>query len=397
MNTRLIRKIAIFQIALLLTVTGCKTKPIPQGLEVSKKDPLLVFVGTYTQKEGWVDGKAKGVYIYKMDPLTGALNYVATSPNTISPSFVVIHPNKKWLYAANELGVDGKIVGTISAFKIDTAKKELIFMNSVSSHGNYTCHVGVDLTGKFVTAASYGTGTVAVFPIQPDGSLKEASFVDQHKGNGPNKDRQAGPHAHMLTQGFDKRYAYGIDLGIDKIILYQLDTIQGKLISTGKDAIAQPGAGPRQLTFHPNKKWAYLIDELNGTVVSYTVDYETGILSSFQVISTVEEGKSAEAASADIHITPSGKYLYATNRGSVNNIAMYSIDSESGRLQLIGYQSTKGKIPRSFAIDPSGTFLLVANQNSDNIITFRIDPANGKLLDTGLEAKVPTPVCLKFY
>jgi 6-phosphogluconolactonase len=357
----------------------------------SDKTPILLFVGTYTD-----NGKSQGIYLYQMDKTTGALSFTGISAKTTDPSYLVIHPNHKWLYAVNELGSsNGKFLGEVSAFRIDLDKKQLVFLNTVSSHGSYPCHISVDHSGKFVMTANYGNGTVAVFPIQKDGSLAEASFVDQHQGKGPNAKRQEGPHAHMIMQGFDNRFVYSNDLGIDKILIYNIDTIHGKLTSAG-EVSTLPGAGPRHLIFHQNRKWAYVVNELKGTVEAFDVNKQTGALNRFQSISTLPEGETREPGAAAIHITPNGKFLYATNRAEINNIAMFAIDQESGRLRLLGHQSVKGKTPRNFVIDPSGTFVLVANQNSDNVVTFRIDPVTGLLKDTGIETAIPSPVCLKF-
>ena len=351
--------------------------------------PFRIYIGTYTQKESHVNGKAEGVYIYEMNHSTGALTHVVTSPKTINPSYVAVHPNGKWLYAVNETG-DGKV----SAFSIDPKKKKLEFVNAVSSHGNSPCYISIDNSGKFVMTATYGSGTVALFPIKEDGSLKEATSVNKHEGRGPDS-RQESPHAHMIRTGNDDKLIYAVDLGIDEVITYKLDPSKATLTKTNAYK-TKPGAGPRHIDFHKNKKWAYLVNELNGTIEACTVDAKTGALSRFQEISTLPAGETRKAGCADIHITPSGKFLYATNRGEINNIAMYSIDTANGQLKVLGHQSVKGRTPRSFAIDPTGTFLLVANQDSDNIVTFKIDSSNGKLIDTGIEAKVPTPVCVKF-
>jgi 6-phosphogluconolactonase len=253
----------------------------------------------------------------------------------------------------------------------------------------------VDHSGKFVLVANYGSGNVAMYPLNGDGSLKEAVTVIQHEGKGPDPARQEGPHAHMITTGNRGDMIYAVDLGIDKVITYKLDPRKASLEKTS-EYHSVPGAGPRHIEFHSNKKWAYIVNELNGTIEACSVDSHTGALTRFQVASTIPAGEKGKAGSAAIHLTPSGKYLYASNRGDINNIAMYAVDENSGRLQMIGYQPVKGRTPRSFTIDPSGKFLLVANQDTDNIITFMIDPSTGKLMDTGIETKVPTPVCLKF-
>jgi 6-phosphogluconolactonase len=243
--------------------------------------------------------------------------------------------------------------------------------------------------------ANYGNGTVALLPLRPDGSLMEATSVDQHMLKNALPD-QNGAHAHMIIPSPYDNFVYAVDLGTDKIYLYKIDYTESKFISLGLDTETKPGAGPRHMVFHPFKNLAYVVNEVNGSIEAMRADTVTGLLTRFQVISTLSEGNSREAACADIHISPSGKYLYASNRGNINNIAMYEIGTETGQLTLIGHQPVKGKTPRNFIIDPTGTYLLVANQNSDNIVTFRIDQANGTLIETGFEVTVPAPVCLKF-
>ncbi len=403
MNIRsIVQRIPVIA-GIVLSVISCKNSTVKQGSDMagltdsikSGKEKLL-FVGTYT---GGPDSanSATGIYLYAMNSETGALKFVSVSPNTTNPSFLAIHPNKKWIYAVNETGdTKENPLGGVSAFRYDAENYKFEFINSVSSHGTYPCNICVDQSGKYVMVANYGSGNVTVYPIGEDGRLKEASFDDQHIGSGPT-DRQKGPHAHMVLPSFIDHLIYSVDLGIDKILLSKLDTASGKLIPTDLNTSSIPGAGPRQLTFHPNHKWAYVVNELNGTVEAFNIDTTNGALTRFQAISTVPDSVKGKIASADIHITPSGKYLYASNRADVNSIAMYKIDQNTGKLEIIGYQSTLGRTPRNFVIDPSGTFLLVANKDSGNVVTFRIDPETGRLNETGIITKIPKPVCLKFY
>lgn len=356
---------------------------------IQKPKPILVYIGTYTRTEPHVQGKAEGFYIYEMHPATGALTHVLTSPRTENPSYIAIHPNGKWLYAVNELGE-----GQVSAFTIDRVKKKAQLINSVSTHGNSPCYVSIDKSGKFVMTANYGTGNIALYPINNEGPLKEATSVIQHQGNGPDS-RQQGPHAHMIRTGNSNDLIYAVDLGTDRVITYKLDATKASLNKVNEYK-AKSGAGPRHIEFHKNRRWAYVVNELNGTVEACNVDSQTGALTRFQEIATLPQGETRKAGCADIHISPDGKYLYATNRGEINNIAMYTIDANTGTLTILGHQPVKGRTPRSFAIDPTGTFLLVANQDTDNIITFKIEASTGKLIDTGIETKVPTPVCVRF-
>jgi 6-phosphogluconolactonase len=361
------------------TLKNSSTDPQPELAKVN-----LVFIGTYTS------GSSKGIYVYKLDTATGALSFVCSSPQTSNPSYLALHPNKRWVYSVNENNS-----GTISAFNFDTVKNEITFINTVSSVGSGPCHISIDNTGKYVLAANYNSGSVTVCPINPDGSLGSSASSDQHSGTGPVAGRQDGPHAHMIIQA-ENNFIYNTDLGIDKIKIYSLDTTNGKLATTNNDASTLAGAGPRHIEFHPGKPWAYVICELDGTVEAYNIDTATGAMSRFQTISTLPVGITAAAASADIHITPDGKNLYASNRGSNNNIAMYSIDQISGELTLLGHQSAQGTTPRNFVIDPSGKFLLVACQGNSKVITFKIDSSTGLLISTGNQISIPNPVCLKF-
>jgi 6-phosphogluconolactonase len=334
---------------------------------------LLLFVGTYTSN----------IHVYKMDTATGSLSLICNSPNISNPSYLAIHPNKKWFYAVNENNP-----GTISAFSFDTVNNKIEFINSVSSKGDGPCYVSIDRTGKYVMVANYNSGSVAIFPINPDGSLGEAASVDQHTG-------ATSAHAHMIVQA-DNNFVYNTDLGLDKIFIYKLDIVNGKINDAGIDAIAVSGAGPRHIAFHPNHLWAYVVCELNGTVEAFNIDNPLGALSRFQSVSTLPAGSKLIAKCADIHISQDGKYLYASNRVNANSIAMFSISQDSGKLSLIGNQSSKISNPRSFIIDPSGKFLLVANQDANNIVTFKIDTSTGKLTETGIQTNVSSPVCLKF-
>ena len=378
-----------------ISVTGFAQSNVNDSQASAEVNSSLLFVGTFTAGNDGI--KSAGIYVYEMDNTTGALKYVGIGANTADPSYLVIHPNKKWLYAVNELNSNNENnIGTLSSFRIDLKSKQLQLINTVPSHGNSPCYVTVDKTGKYVMTANYNSGTIAVFPISKDGALGEATTMILHQGKGPVVGRQEGPNAHMITQDSDKRFVYAVDLGIDKVMVYTLDTLQGKLIATDHNVSTNPGAGPRHLVFHPNQQWAYLVHELDGFIEAFTIDKSSGALTMFQTIPNFPEGMKMQPASADIHITPNGLYLYTTNRGELNNIGMYSIDQKSGTLRLLGHQPTHGKTPRNFVIDPSGKFVLVANQNSSNIVTFRIDQASGKLIETGLETSVPHPVCLKF-
>lgn len=352
---------------------------------------MLVYVGTYT------GGESKGIYVCRMDPGTGRLEATGQTAMAKNPSFLAIHPNKRFLYAVSEIdAAGGKPTGGVSAFSIDPASGGLTLINERASGGKHPCHVSVDATGRAVLVANYSDGTVAMLPIAKDGRLGEASCVVQHEGSSVNPSRQQGPRAHSITPDPGNRFAMAADLGIDKVMIYRLDLSGGKLIANDPPwAKVKPGAGPRHFAFHPSAKFAYLINELDSTMIAFSYNASKGALTEIQTISTLPEGWEGTNYCADVHVHPSGKYVYGSNRGH-DSIVVCAIDAGSGKLKVLGYESTRGKMPRNFAIDPSGGFLLAANQDSGNIVTLRIDPGSGLLSATGDELKIPKPVCVKF-
>jgi len=383
----------LLAVSIVFLFDCCDMKKQQTARKTDTTESYILYIGTYTEKEAHVDGKAEGIYVYRMNAKTGALTYLSTSPFTINPSYLDVSHDGKFLYAVNETG--GKTPdekGQISAFRISDDHTGLGFINRVSSEGDYPCYIETDRSGKFVLAANYGSGNVALFPLEADGSLKPASSGHNHEGRGISS-RQESAHAHCIMISDDGAFAYSNDLGTDKIYIYKISIDKLELSGIFETSA---GSGPRHLAFHPAKNLLYSINELNGTIDCMLRDKVSGALSLVQTVSVVLEGDGAQSGSADIHITPSGEFLYASNRGNLNNIAAFRIDSDSGKLSLIGVQPVKGSSPRNFAIDPSGTFLLVANQNSDQIITFRIDTVTGRLAETGIVTNIPTPVCLKF-
>ncbi len=357
----------------------------------SIEQDLLVYVGTYT------DGKSEGIYLYRLHQSSGELRHVATTKGVVNPSFLTISPNGRYLYAVNEVEeFAGKKSGALSAFAINQRSGELMLLNQQPTLGGAPCYVITDQAGKFVLVANYVGGNVAVLPVHSDGRLGLATDVQQDVGSSTNTDRQSGPHAHCIVLDPANRFAYACDLGTDKIMIFRFDAGRGKL-TPGKNpwVPAKPGAGPRHLAFHPSGRYAYVINEMHATVTAFAQDAADGNLKEVQTLATLPlEFKDANT-SADIHITPDGRFLYCSNRGH-DSIAAFEIDQRSGALTFIVHESTGGKTPRNFAIDPTGTFLLAANQKSDNVVTFRIDGKTGRLTPTGHVAEVPSPVCLKF-
>jgi len=362
----------------------------PESLNLSPGE-LPLYVGTYTS------GKSEGIYLYSLNLTSGELKRIDVTKNVKDPSYLAIAPNRRRLYAVNELeDFGGKKSGGLSAFAIDQRTGSLRLLNQQPSLGGAPCYVVVDQTGKFVLVANYSGGNVAVLPIRRDGSLGEATDLKQDSGSSINAERQEGPHAHCIVLDPTNQFAYACDLGTDKIMIFKFDARRGKLIpATTPWVQVKPGGGPRHLTFHPRAEYAYVIKELHATVTAFARDRVQGGLKEIQTIATLPADFSGADTGADIHVSPNGRFLYCSNRGH-DSIAAFRIDQRSGRLDFIAHQPTGGKTPRNFAIDPTGAFLLVANQNSDNIVSFRLDPETGRLSATGHVAEVPSPVCLKF-
>ena len=352
---------------------------------------MVVFVGTYTT---WGLAKSEGIYVYRMDPSSGALKLENVAKGVVNPSFLAVDPQHRYLIAANEAGdIGGQPAGGVSAFAIDPKTAALTFLNKQPFREGGPCYVCIERTGKFALTANYGVGNVVMLPIMADGRLGPASDVVQHQGAGSDPDRQKGPHAHSIITDRANRYAFAADLGLDKILVYRMDLEKGKLLPHGEVKV-RAGAGPRHFTFHPSGRYAYLIQELNSTLTAFAYDAGKGLLEELQTISTLPEGFQGRSSCADVHVSPSGKFVYGSNRGH-DSIAMFSIDEKSGKLTFLGCEPTGGKTPRGFAIDPTGTFLLAANQDTNNIVTFKIDPQTGTLRQTASIADVPTPVCVK--
>ena len=331
-----------------------------------------------------------------MDQSTGALEYVSSVGGVSNPSFVALDPQNRFLYSVCEVS-DENGAGALSAFAIDSASGGLTFLNQRSSVGGGPCHLVVDGSGKYVLAANYGSGSVCMLPIQSDGQLGEASDFIQHEGSSVNPQRQKGPHAHSITTDPGNGYAFSPDLGLDKILIYELDLAGGKLKPNGNQEFAQvaPGAGPRHFTFHPSRKFAYVINEIGNTFTAFSYDESKGALEEIQSISTLPEGYAETSHTADLHIGPSGRFLYGSNRGH-DSIVICAIDEGTGELSFVDLESTRGENPRGFALDPSGDYLYAANQDTGTVVTFAVDQDSGKLTATGAVAEIPRPVCLKF-
>ena len=382
MRIRLLSAVAVLATAAAL---------VPTAASADADGKLGVYIGTYTR-----GSKSKGIYRMTFDPKTGELTEPVLAGETVNPTFLAIHPTRKFLYAVNEVEdfVKGKRVGGVSAFAIGT-EGGLTLLNARSSGGGGPCHVITDKAGKNALVANYGGGSCGVLPIGTDGKLSPLSGFDQHEGSGPDKGRQEGPHAHSINLDAAEKFAFVADLGLDKIFVYRYDAKKGT-ITPSKPAFAStpPGGGPRHLAFHPDGKFAYTNNEMGSSVTAMTYDGEAGRLAPIQTITTLPRPTKGNST-AEIVVHPSGKFLYCSNRGH-NSIAIFAIDPETGRLTAKGFQGEGINVPRNFVLSPDGTFCLVANQDGHSVIVFRVNGETGALEPTKAKVAVQAPVCLRF-
>jgi 6-phosphogluconolactonase len=351
-----------------------------------------LFIGTYTEGEFKAAG-SKGIYVYRFDAATGDATPVSTIA-TKNPSYLAIAPGGKFVYSVNE--TNGAAPGGVSAFSFDKQTGQLSFLNRQASGGDDPCYVTVDNGRKWVMVANYSGGSYSALPVNADGSLAPATETVQHTGSGANKDRQEKAHVHSTIFSPDEKYLVVCDLGTDKLSVLRFDPAAAKTpLTPASDSVVdiQPGSGPRHTAFAPGKPYAYVIEELTGTVDVF--HYSTGKMTPLQRISSHPDDYKGNIGSADIHVAPGGKFLYASNRGDANSLAIFYIDPATGKLTTKGFQSTMGNAPRNFMIDPTGQWLLVANQNTKNVVIFKIDPQTGLLTDTNKHLEIPAPVCLK--
>jgi len=357
----------------------------------------FVYVGTYTHDlvKG-TPSKSEGIYVYRMEQSSGELELVSKATDASNPSFLAVDPKHRFLYAVNELSeFEGLSGGAVSSFSIASDTGELTFLNRQPSQGAWPCHLSVDKMGKYVLVANFLGGSVSVFPIQSGGQLGEATDSVQFRDLDPDPQRRKRPHAHAIVLDPANQYAFVPDLGLDRIMIYRFDLNRGKLIPNDVPWIRiKSGAGPRHFTFHPDGKHAYLINQNDSTLTAFAYNETRGTLTKLQTVPTLPEDFTGKNTAADVHIAPSGQFVYGSNRGH-NSIVIYKIIEETGKLTYVGHQSTLGKTPRNFALDPSDTFLFVANQETDEIVTFRVNRYTGMLASTGQRVKVPKPACLK--
>jgi 6-phosphogluconolactonase len=346
----------------------------------------LMYIGTYTGPN------SKGIWVCRFQPATGEITNLGLAAEVQNPTFLAVHPSGDYLYSADE-----NRAGMVSAFRIDRKTGKLTPLNQVSSQGSGPCALSVDRTGKSVLVANYNSGSVALIPIRADGSLAEASTVDQHKGKGINPQRQEGPYAHSAVFAPGNRFAVSCDLGLDKVFVYRFDARKGTLTPNQPAfAMVPPGSGPRHVAFHPNGKLVYVVNELNSTVTAFAWNGGAGTLNELGTVSALAKDFKGKSDGAEIHVYSNGKFVYSSNRGQANNIALFRVDAAKGTLEFVSNTPTGGKEPRYFGFDPTGAWLLAANQGSNDIVLFRVDPNTGALTPSGKKIELSAPVCVQF-
>ena len=348
-------------------------------------DKYRVYFGT--------SSPGKNIFQCELDTKDGSMSKAMMAAEIGNPSFVAIHPNQKFLYSVSE-GNKGSIV----AFAIDAKTGNLTKLNSQTSGGAGPCHLVVDATGKAVLAANYSGGSCTSIPIKSNGSLAEPASFHQHKGKSINPGNQQGPHAHSFNLDKANKFAFCADLGIDKIMVYRFDADKGTITPNDPPAFDTPaGSGPRHFAFSPDGKNAYINGEINMTLIACDYDADKGVLKQRQVISTLPKDETRKKGStAEVVVHPSGKFVYVSNRDPYNSIAIFSIDPKTRELTAVGHEARGIKTPRNFAIEPTGQYMLVANQSGGSVISFRIDQATGLLTPTGSSVAVASPVCVRF-
>jgi len=357
----------------------------------SSKSPLLVYIGTYTGP------KSQGIYVSRFDPLNGSLSSPQLAAELKNTSFLAVAPTGKYLYAVEEVGESAdKSTGYVVALRIRDESGKLEVLNKKTSGGSGPCHLAFDAARKCVLTANYGSGSISVLPVNSDGSLGEPSATIQHQGSSVNPERQTGPHAHFISTDPASRFVLACDLGLDKVLVYRLEPSTLLLTLNDPPSISmRPGSGPRHLVFHPNGRFVYVINEMRSTLTVCSYDPLKGALTALQSVSTLPPSFKGHNTCAEVQVHPSGKFLYASNRGH-DSLAIFSIEPDSALLTSLGHQFVEGKTPRHFTLDPTGAWLLAGNQDSNNIMVFRVDTGTGKLTPTGNPIELGSPACAVF-
>jgi len=367
--------------------------PLTLGLSAiltAEAKNFLVYIGTYT------GAQSKGIYAYHFDTANGVIEDLGVAAEVANPTFLAVHPNGRYLYAANEVSdFKGARGGAISAYAIDASTGRLKLLGSGSTTGGGPCHLNVDASGRHVAFANYGGGSVGSLPIGPDGSVGPTGSFFQHTGSSVDPNRQKEPHAHSINFSPDNRFALACDLGTDEVRVYRVDAVRGLLAAPELTVKTVPGGGPRHLTFGAGARHAYVCNEMLSSVTAFSYDAKTGRLQQQATLSTLPAGFTGNSSTAEVRTSVDGRWLFVSNRGH-NSLARFKIDASTGGLTAAGHVSTGGRVPRNFCPSPDGQFVWAANQDTDNVVVFRFDSASGALTPTGQDLKVGRPVCVRF-
>ncbi len=378
-------RLASFLSAFAVTVTATFAATAPTD--------FLVYFGTYAK------APSKGIYRSHFDAATGRLSPAELAAEAKDPAFLALHPKGNVLYAIDESADTQRTPGQgLAAYSIDPKSGSLTLLNRQSTGSSGACHLTVDATGRAILVANYGGGGVSAVALSPDGRLGAVGSVIQHTGSSVNPARQKGPHAHQIITSADNRFAFVPDLGLDRVMVYQIDPGAAKLTAHNPPSNSlAPGSGPRHMTFHPSNQFAYVISEMLCTMTAFRYDSARGTLAEIQTVSTLPPGEAVAkgTSTAEVQVHPSGKFLYGSNRGH-NTIVVYAIDPASGKMTYVENVSTQGKTPRHFTLDPTGRWLLAENQDSNTVAVLRIDEKSGRLTPTGTPVEIPVPVSAVF-
>ena len=370
-------------LGLVFCVSSCNSKKVNKT-HLEEKDnikPIELIVGTYTNET------SKGIYKLAFNPTNGSIVNEGLVAEMVSPSFVDLSKDRKYVYAIGE-----DKVGKIAAFKWNADRTKLELINTLNTEGKHPCFVELNEEENLIAVGNYSSGNASIFKRNSDGSLQENPQTRQHVGSGSSLSNQASPHAHC-AKFYKDNFVYVVDLGIDEVASYAIDK-NGELGQKETALKTDVSDGPRHLIFHPKKEISYVINEISNSIIVSNINQEDGSFERIQKVNTIPVDFDGKSHCADIHITSNGKFLYASNRGH-NSIAMFSV-SEDGTLEFLGTESVQGDWPRNFTLSPDDKFLLVANQKSNNITVFSVHQDSGKLSFTGHDLKMSKPVCLKF-
>jgi 6-phosphogluconolactonase (cycloisomerase 2 family) len=367
-------------------LAGIAMSSLGQRGSVKPPTPAFMYVGSFTTKDG---GHGEGLSVYHREPDRWTLIQLLKDP--ANPSFLIVDRAGRYLYSAHGDGTQ------VTAFQIDQTTGRLTMLNQQPTGGTNGVHVAIDATNRFLALANYATGSLALFPINPDGSLGPLSDFAKTTGDlGPHRTQQERSHPHHNPFDRSGRYIVMPDKGLDRIFVYRLDTAGGKLVAANPPFVtARAGAAPRHVDFHPTRPLAYVINELDSTITTYQFDPDKDVLKALQILPTTPPTYTGNNTGAEIVVAPSGHFVYGSNRGH-NSIAIFAVDHQSGMLNSVGWQSTQGETPRFFTLDPSGASLYAANQGSDTVVVFRVDQMTGKLTPTGETVQVKTPTTIVF-